>query len=113
MWRSKWGDCSQTVQSNRVLNHMLIPWVSEVIYYCDYFECGNICMLLTSFLGSFLFFMCSTVRPKVKCLKIRELWYVAYMLAYASVLHLSICRIMWSLWRGRRGLTKLGLKFMS
>ena len=33
------------------------------------------------------------------------------MLAYASVLHLTICQIMWSLWRGTRGLTKSGLKF--
>ena len=46
-------------------------------------------------------------------LKIRELWYVAYMLAYASVLHLTICQIAWSLWGGTRGLTKLGLKFVS
>ena len=29
--------------------------------------------------------MCSTGRLTVKCLEIRELWYVAYMLAYASV----------------------------
>ena len=57
--------------------------------------------------------MCSTGRLTVKCLEISELWYVAYMLAYASVLHLTICRITWSLWRGTRGLTKLGLKFMS
>ena len=35
------------------------------------------------------------------------------MLAYASVLYLTICRITWSLWRGTQGLTKLGLKFMS
>ena len=35
------------------------------------------------------------------------------MLAYASVLHLTICRITGSLWRGTRGLTKLGLKFVS
>ena len=64
-------------------------------------------------LCSFLYFMCSTGRLTVKCLEIRELRYVAYMLAYASVLHLTICRITWSLWRGTRGLTKLGLKFMS
>ena len=32
----------------RVLNHMWISSVSEVIYYCDYFEFGNICMFLTS-----------------------------------------------------------------
>ena len=43
------GDCQQTVPSNCVLNHMLIPWVSEVIYYCDYSEFGNICMFLTKF----------------------------------------------------------------
>ena len=49
MWGSKWGDCLQMVPSNCVLNHMLIPWVSEVIYYCDYFEFGIICMFLTSF----------------------------------------------------------------
>ena len=41
------------VPSNSVLNHMLIPWVSEVIYYCDYFEFGNICMFLTSFCAHF------------------------------------------------------------
>ena len=35
------------------------------------------------------------------------------MLAYASVLLLTICRIMWSPWLGTRGLTKLGLKLMS
>ena len=35
------------VPSNCLLNHMLIPWVSEVIYYCDYLEFGNICMFLT------------------------------------------------------------------
>ena len=29
------------------------------------------------------------------------------------VLHLTICQITWSLWRGTQGLTKLGLKFMS
>ena len=37
------------VSSNCVLNHMLIPWVSEVIYYGDYLEFGNICIFLTSF----------------------------------------------------------------
>ena len=36
------------VPGNSVLNHMLIPWVSEVIYYCDYFEFGIICIFLTS-----------------------------------------------------------------
>ena len=54
--------------------------------------------------------MCSTGRLTVKYLEVCELWYVAYMLAYASVLHLTICRITWSLWHGTRGLTKLGLK---
>ena len=63
-------------------------------------------------LCSLLCFMCSTGRLTVKCLEIRELWYVAYMLAYASVLYLTICQITWSLWLGTRGLTKLGLKFM-
>ena len=57
--------------------------------------------------------MCSTGRLTVTCLEICELWYVAYILAYASVLHLTICRILWSLWRGTRGLTKLGLIFVS
>ena len=46
-------DRSQMVPSNSVLNHMLIPWVSEVIYYCDYFGFGNICMFLTSFYAHF------------------------------------------------------------
>ena len=113
MWESKWGDCSQIVPSNCVLNHMLIPWVSEVIYYCNYPEFGIICMFLTSLYAHFLCFMCSTGRLTVKCLEIREIWYVAYMLAYASVFYLTICRITWSLWPGTRGLTKLGLKFMS
>ena len=49
MWGSKWKDCLQMVQSICVLNHMLIPWVSEVIYYCNYLEFGIICMFLTSF----------------------------------------------------------------
>ena len=64
-------------------------------------------------LCSFLYFMCSTGLLTLKCLETRELWYVAYMLAYASVLHLTICRITGSLWRGTRGLTKLGLRFVS
>ena len=46
-------DCSQMVPSNCVLNHVFIPWVSEVIYYCDHFEFGNICMFLTSFSAHF------------------------------------------------------------
>ena len=41
------------VPSQCVLNHMLIPWVSEVIYYCGYLEFGNICMFLTSFYAHF------------------------------------------------------------
>ena len=41
------------VQYIWVLNHMLIQWVSEDIYYCDYFEFGIICMLLTSFYAYF------------------------------------------------------------
>ena len=49
----------------------------------------------------------------MKCLEIRELWYIAYMLAYATVLHLTICQITWSLWGGTQGLTKLGLKLVS
>ena len=53
MWGSKWGDCSQMVPSNCVLNHMLIPWVSQVIYYCDYLQFANVCMFLTSFYAHF------------------------------------------------------------
>ena len=30
-----------------------------------------------------------------------------------ELLHLTICRITWSLWLGTQGLTKLGLKLMS
>ena len=88
------------VPSNCVLNHIMIPWVSEVIYYCICSEFGIICMFLTSILCSFLCFMCSTGRLTVKCLEIRQLWYVAYMLAYALVLYLTICQITWSLWLG-------------
>ena len=101
------------VPSNCILNHMWITWVSEVIYYCNYPEFGIVCMFLTSFYAHLCIFLCSTGRLTVKCLEICELWYVAYMLAYVSVLHLTICRITWSLWRGTRGLIKLGLKFMS
>ena len=43
------GDCLQMVPSNCFLNHMLIPWVSEVIYHCDYLRFGIIYMFLTSF----------------------------------------------------------------
>ena len=41
------------VPSSSVLNHMLIPWVSEVLYHCDYLEFSNICMFLTSFYAHF------------------------------------------------------------
>ena len=44
-----------------VLNHMLIPWVSEVIYYCDYFGFGNICMFLTSCYAHFCIFCAQLV----------------------------------------------------
>ena len=53
MWGSKGGDCLQMVPSNRVLNHMLIPSVSEAMYYFDYLEFSNICMFLTSFYAHF------------------------------------------------------------
>ena len=53
MWGSKWGDCLQMVPSKFVLNHMLIPWESEVIYYCDYFGVGFVCMFLGSFYAHF------------------------------------------------------------
>ena len=96
-----------------VLNHEQISWVSIEIYYHDNFVFGHIFIFLTSILCSFLYFMCSTGQLTVKYLEISELWYVAYMLAYASVLYLTICPITWSLWRGTRGLTKLCLKFMS
>ena len=41
------------VAGNCFLNHMLIPTVSEVIYYCDYLEFGFICMFLTTFYAHF------------------------------------------------------------
>ena len=41
MWGSKWGDRLQMVPSNCILNHMLIPWVSKVIYYCNYLELSH------------------------------------------------------------------------
>ena len=41
------------VPSNCVLHHMLKPWVSEVIYYCNYLELGIICLFLTSFYALF------------------------------------------------------------
>ena len=44
---------SQMVPSNCDLNHMLIPWVSEVIYYCNYLGFGIICMFFTSFYDHF------------------------------------------------------------
>ena len=47
MWGSKWEDCLQMIPINCALNHMLIPWVSEAIYYCNYLEFGIICMFLT------------------------------------------------------------------
>ena len=53
MWGSKSGHCLKMVPSNCVLNHMLIPWVREVIYYCNYLEFGIICMFLTSFYAHF------------------------------------------------------------
>ena len=57
------GDCSQMVPSTCVLNHMLIPWVSKVIYYCDYLEFGIICMFLTSFYAHF-FILCAQLVGK-------------------------------------------------
>ena len=47
------GGSLQIVPSKCVLNHRLILWVSEVIYYCDYLEFGIICMFLTSFYAHF------------------------------------------------------------
>ena len=44
------------VPSNCVLNHMLITWVSEVIYYCNCLEFGIFCMFLTSFYVHFFVF---------------------------------------------------------
>ena len=61
MWGSKWEDFLQMVPSNCVLNHMLIPWVSEVLYYCDYFEFGFVCMFLTSFYAHFCIFCAQLV----------------------------------------------------
>ena len=101
------------VPSKSVLNHVLIPWVSEVLNNCDYPEFGKHLHVFDLILCSLLYFMCSTGRLTAKCLEICELWYVDYMLAYASMLHLTICRITWSLLRGTRGLTKLGLIFVS
>ena len=57
MWGSKWGKCSQMVPSNCVLNHMLIPWVSKVIYDCDYLEFSNICMFWPHFMLIFVFYV--------------------------------------------------------
>ena len=96
-----------------ILNHARISLVSIEIYYHDNFVYGHMFMFFDLILCSFLCSMCSTGQLTVKCLEISELWYVAYMLAYASVLYLTICRITWSLWLVRRGLTKIGLKFMS
>ena len=50
---SKWGNCLHIVSSNCVCNHMSILWVSQVIYYCAYFEFRIICMFLTSFYAHF------------------------------------------------------------
>ena len=47
------GGLLANLPSNCVLTHMLIPWVSEVIYYCNYLEFGIICMFLTSFYAHF------------------------------------------------------------
>ena len=47
------GDCLQMVSSNCVLNDRLIPWVSEVKYYCNYLEFGIIRMFLTTFYAQF------------------------------------------------------------
>ena len=55
------GDRLQMVRSNCVLNHMLIPSASEVIYYCDYFEFSSICMFLTSFYAHFCIFCAQLV----------------------------------------------------
>ena len=55
------GDCLQMVPSNCVFNHTLIPWVSEVIYYCNYLEFGLICMFLTSFYAHFGIFCAQLV----------------------------------------------------
>ena len=51
------------VPTNCVLNRMLIPWVSEVIYYCDYFEFGIICMFLTSLYAHFCI-LCAQLVPR-------------------------------------------------
>ena len=83
-----------------VLNHERISWVSIEIYYHDNFVFGHIFMFLTSFYAQFCVLCAQLVGLTVKCLEIREQWYVAYMLAYASLLYLTICRITWSLWRG-------------
>ena len=51
------GDCLQMVPGNCVLNHMLIPWVSDVIYYCNYLEFGIICMVLPHFMLIFVLYV--------------------------------------------------------
>ena len=98
-WGSKWQNCLSMVPIICVLNHERISWVSIEIYYHDNLVFGHIFMFSTSIFPHFCF-MCSTGRLTVECLEIRELWYVAYVLAYASVLYLTICRITWSLWLG-------------
>ena len=45
------------VPSNCVLSHGLAPWVSEVMYYCNYLAFGIICMFLTSFYAHFVFYV--------------------------------------------------------
>ena len=78
----------------RIYTLSYILWIWQYLHVFDL----NLC--------SFLRFMCSTDRLTVKCLEIRDRWYAAYMLAYASVLHATICRISCSLWLGARRLTK-------
>ena len=95
-----------------ILNHARISWVSREIYYHDNFVFGHIFMFLTSILCSFLCFICSTGRLTVKCLEIRELWYVVHMLAYGLELNTTICRIACSIWLGARRITRIGLKIM-
>ena len=53
LWGSKWGDGSHMVSSNCVLNHMLIPGMSEILCLCEYLELGNIFIFLTSFHAHF------------------------------------------------------------
>ena len=65
-----------------VWNHERISWVSIEIYYHDNFVFGLIFMFLTS--------ICQlTARSLWRV----EPWYVVHMLAYASELNTTICRI--------------------